>query len=212
MARARAMSPRRTDDPRTRQVRQQLAQEAARLLASGAQQDPARALRKAAERLGIRDESVFPGGDEIREALLAHQRLFGGAGLPGRRQALREAALEAMAFFAALDPRLAGAALEGPVDAHSPASLHLHADDPDAVAHFLHDQRIPAAQATRRLRLSRESAVPLPCWEFEAGGIAFELWVLPVSALRQPPLEPLEDRPLRRVTASALRQLIATGD
>ncbi|WP_290885500.1 hypothetical protein [Arenimonas sp.] len=206
------MSPRREDDPRTRQRRQQLAQEAARLLATGAQQDPARALRKAAERLGIRDESVFPGGDEIREALQAHQRLFGGDAPSSRRQALREAALEAMAFFTAFDPRLAGAALEGLVDAHTPVCLHLHADDPDAVAHFLHDQRIPAAQGTRRLRLSRDQATPLPCWEFEAGGIAFELWVLPVAALRQAPLEPLEDRPMRRATASALRQLIATGD
>ncbi|KFN41996.1 hypothetical protein [Arenimonas metalli] len=206
------MSPRRQDDPRTRQRRQQLAQEAARLLATGAQHDPARALRKAAERLGIRDEAAFPGGDEIREALEAHQRLFGGDAPPSRRQALREAAQEAMAFFSAFDPRLAGAALEGPVDAHAPVCLHLHADDPDEVAHFLHDQRIPATQVTRRLRLSREQATPLPCWEFEAGGIAFELWVLPASALRQPPLESLEDRPLRRATANALRQLIATGD
>ena len=206
------MSPRRQDDPRTRQRRLQLAQEAARLLATGAQHDPARALRKAAERLGIRDEAAFPGGDEIREALEAHQRLFGGDAPSSRRQALREAAQEAMAFFSAFDPRLAGAALDGPVDAHAPVCLHLHADDPDAIAHFLHDQRIPATQVTRRLRLSREQATPLPCWEFEAGGIAFELWVLPASALRQPPLEPLEDRPLRRATANALRQLIATGD
>jgi hypothetical protein len=206
------MSPRRTDDPRSRQRRQQLAQEAARLLATGAQHDPGRALRKAAERLGIRDEAVFPGGDEIREALAAYQRLFGGEAAPSRRQALQEAALEAMAFFGAFDPRLAGAALEGPVDAHAPVYLHLHADDPDAVAHFLHDQRIPATQATRRLRLARESAATLPCWEFAAGGIAFELWVLPPSALRQPPLEPLEDRPMRRATASALRQLIATRE
>lgn len=206
------MSPRRQDDPRTRQRRQQLAQEAARLLATGAQHDPARALRKAAERLGIRDESLFPGGDEIREALQAHQRLFGGEAPASRRQALREAALEAMAFFAAFDPRLAGAALDGPVDAHTPVCLHLHADDPDAVAHFLHDQRIPATQATRRLRLARGETAPLPCWEFAAGGIAFELWVLPISALRQAPLEPLEDRPMRRATASALRQLIAAGD
>jgi hypothetical protein len=206
------MSPRRQDDPRTRQRRQQLAQEAARLLATGAQHDPAQALRKAAARLGIRDEAAFPGGDEIREALAAHQRLFGGEAPASRRQALREAAQEAMAFFAAFDPRLAGAALDGPVDAHTPVSLHLHADDPDEVARFLHDQRIPAEQATRRLRLARDQAQALPCWEFAAGGIAFELWVLPRSALRQPPLEPLEDRPLRRASASALRQLIAGGD
>ena len=206
------MSPRRQVDPRTRQRRLRLAQEAARLLATGAQQDPSQALRKAAARLGIRDEADFPGGDEIREALLAHQRLFGGGAPASRRRALQEAAQEAMTFFAAFDPRLAGAALEGPVDAHAPVCLHLHADDPDAIAHFLHDQRIPATQVTRRLRLSREQATPLPCWEFEAGGIAFELWVLPASALRQPPLEPLEDRPLRRATANALRQLIATGD
>lgn len=204
------MAPRRKDDARIRQRRQQLAQEAARLLASGAQHDPARALRKAAERLGIHDENVFPGGDELREALEVHQRLFGGGASPTRRQALREAAREAMTFFAGFDPRLAGAALEGPVDAHAPVCLHLHADDPDEVARFLHDQHIPAAQGTRHLRLARDLATPLPCWEFEAGGMAFELWVLPLAALRQPPLEPLEDRPMRRATASTLRQLIAT--
>ncbi len=205
------MSPRRQDDPRTRQRRLRLAQEAARLLATGAQQDPAQALRKAAARLGIHDESAFPGGDEIRDALQAHQRLFGGDAAPSRRQALREAAQEAMAFFAAFDPRLAGAALEGPVDAHAPVCLHLHADDPDEVARFLHDQRIPADQASRRVRLTREQTVALPCWEFSAGEVAFELWVLPLAALRQPPLDPLEDRALPRASASALRQLIASG-
>ena len=205
------MSPRRQVDPRTRQRRLRLAQEAARLLATGAQQDPSQALRKAAARLGIRDEADFPGGDEIREALLAHQRLFGGGAPASRRRALQEAAQEAMTFFAAFDPRLAGAALEGPVDAHAPVCLHLHTDDPDDVARFLHDQRIPADQASRRVRLTREQTAPLPCWEFSAGGIAFELWVLPLAALRQAPLEPLEDRPLPRVSASALRQLMASG-
>ncbi|GAB2497224.1 hypothetical protein [Arenimonas alkanexedens] len=206
------MPVRRQDDPRTRQRRQQLAQEAARLLATGAHHDPAQALRKAASKLGIRDEASFPGGDEIREALQAHQRLFGGEAPSSRLQALREAAQEAMGFFAAFDPRLSGAALEGPVGAHTPVCLHLHADNPDDIARFLHDQRIPADQSTRRLRLAREQARPLPCWEFAAGGIAFELWVLPLSALRQPPLDALEDRPLRRASASALRQLIAGGD
>lgn len=204
------MSPRR-EDPR-QQRRRQVAQEAARLLAETGQGELEQARRKAAARLGVRDEAALPGAGEIREALREHQRLFGGGGDPStglRRQ--REAALEAMGFFVAFQPRLAGPILDGTGDGRSAVCLHLHVDDPDAVAHLLHEQRIPAEQASRRLRLDAGRAVAVPAWHFEADGIAFELLVLPATALRQPPLEPVDGKPMERASASALRRLLDAG-
>lgn len=201
------MSPRRRDDPRSRQQRLQVAEEAARLLMEGAADSPEAARRKAAARIGVRDEAVLPTGDDIREALAARRRLFPTATDPDPRR-MREAALEAMAFFAAFDPRLAGAALDGSPGPDAVVILHLHCDDPDVIARLLQDQRIPARQRSRRLRLERGQAVEVPAWDFVADGIGFELLVLPSGALRQPPLEALDDRPMARASAAAVRRLL----
>ena len=203
------MTPRRQDDARTQQRRQQVAQEAARLLASGEQVDMDQARRKAAARLGIRDDASLPDASLVRAALGERQRLFGGAPAPGLGR-LREAALEAMAFFAAFDPRLVGPVLEGTAGDRAAVWLHLHPQDPDDVARFLHDQRLPVQPGHRRIRLSREQTLDQPCWHFSADGVDFELVVLPHSALRQAPLDSLEAAPLPRASAAALRRLMGT--
>ena len=200
------MSPRRKDDPRSRQVRLRVAEEAARLLLEGGHEDLEAARRKAAERLGLRDPALLPGGDEIREALRGRQRLFqAGSGVDLAR--LRQAALDAMAFFTEFEPRLVGPVLDGD-PAATIVTLHLHADDPDQVALQLRERGIPARQRLRRLRLERDAGAEVPAWEFAADGIAFELLVLPLRSLRQPPLDPLDDRPMARAGAAALRRLL----
>lgn len=201
------MSPRRRDDPRSRQLRQQVADEAARLLMEGGADSPEAARRKAAARVGVRDEAVLPGSDEIREALAARQRLFPTTAGPDLRR-MREAALEAMAFLSAFDPRLTGPVLDGTAGPNTAVTLHLHADDPDALARLLQDQRIPARQRSRRLRLERGQGSEVPAWEFVADGIGFELLLLPASALRHAPLDPLDDRALERASTAAVRRLL----
>ena len=201
------MSPRRRDDARNLQQRLQVAEEAARLLMEGAADSPEAARRKAASRFGLRDDALLPTGEEIRNAVQARQRLFQPAPGPTLRR-LREAALEAMGFFSAFDPRLAGPVLEGGLGPDATITLHLHADDPDALARVLLDQRIPARQRSRRLRLERDRSAEVPAWQFEADGLGFELLLLPLSVLRQPPLDALDDRPMARASAAALKRLL----
>lgn len=191
-----------------RQRRLRVAAEAARLLAEQGG-DPAVARRKAAERLGFRDPASLPTGDEIREALATHRRLFTAAGSDGLLRRQREAALAAMEFFAEFSPRLVGAVLDGSADARSAIELHLHADDPDAVARKLIERSIPAVQRPRRLRLERGPARELAAWHFEADGLPFELVVLPREAERQGPLDPLDDAPMARANRGALARLLA---
>ena len=191
-----------------RQRRLRVAAEAARLLAEQGG-DPAVARRKAAERLGFRDPASLPSGDEIREALAAYRRLFAATGGDSQLQRRREAALAAMDFFAEFSPRLAGAVLDGSADDRSAIELHLHADDPDAVARKLLERAIPAVQRPRRLRLERGQAREFAAWHFEADGLPFELVVLPRQAERQGPLDPLDDTPMARANRSALARLLA---
>jgi hypothetical protein len=196
---------------RTRELRHRLAHEAARLIAEGGIRDFQHAKRKAAARLGIHDDASLPRNDEIEDALREYQRLFLGDTHADHLRARREAALHALEFFAAFDARLVGPVLEGTAGAHSPLTLHLYCDDADAVPRFLADAGIPAQSRSRRVRLDRARDGDFPVWLFSAGDAAIDLTVLPADALRQAPLSAVDEKPVKRASASQLRRLLA-GD
>ncbi|WP_312347065.1 hypothetical protein [Stenotrophomonas acidaminiphila] len=190
--------------------RQLIAQEAARLVRESGIHDLDQARRKAASRLGIHDEALWPRQAQVEEVLREQQRLFDAHAQPTALRQRRESAVQAMQFLQAFQPRLGGAVLAGTADASTPVVLHLHCDDPDAVQRFLHDQRIPAEARTSLLQLAgHASRQPYPRWEFAADGIAFELIVLPEDALRHPPVSRDDGKPLPRATLAQLRQLLA---
>lgn len=193
--------------PRVKERRLRLAQEAARLMAEGGSRDFHQAKRKAAERLGVSDDALLPRNSEIEEALREYQRLFQPENMDAVHRR-REAALQAMDFFAGFAPRLVGPVLDGTADARSPVALHLHTDDADAAPRFLEQHGIPAELRSRRVRLDRERSGEFPSWHFSADGIAFDVTVLPHDVLRQAPLSALDQKPIRRASASQLRQLM----
>jgi len=196
---------------RTRERRHRLANEAARLMAESGMRDYHQAKLKAAERLGIHDDASLPRNSEIEDALREYQRLFQRDGAEGLRLR-REAALRALEFFAAFEPRLVGPVLDGTADARSPVALHLHSDDPDAVARFLEQHHIPAESRSRRIRLDRERSDDFPVWLFSAEDLAIDLTVLPGAVLRQAPLSGVDERPMRRASAVQLRELLAEAE
>jgi hypothetical protein len=199
-------------EARTRERRQRLAHEAARLMAEGGVGDFHQAKLKAASRLGIHDDASLPRNREIEEALRQYQRLFLGDAQAVALRQRREAAVRALEFLAPFQPRLVGPVLEGTADATSPVLLHAYTDDADAVARFLDEHAIPAESRTRRLRLDRERSADLPCWLFSAEELAFDLTVLPLQALRQAPLSVIDERPMPRASLAQLRALLAEDE
>jgi hypothetical protein len=197
---------------RTRERRHRLAHEAARLMAEGGIRDYHQAKLKAADRLGIHDDASLPRNREIEDALREYQRLFAGEGHAAGVRARREAALRALEFFAPFDPRLVGSVLDGTADANAPVALHLHADDPDAVPRFLDESGIPAESRERRLRLDPERLLDAPVWLFSAEDFTFDLTVLPPAVLRQAPLSGVDEKPMRRASASQLRAILADDE
>lgn len=193
---------------RLQRNRVRIAQEAARLMSEHGIRDFHHAKLKAAERLGILETQALPRNLEIEQALREHQRLFLADSQPQLLQQRREAAVEAMRFLAAFEPRLVGAVLEGTADAHSAVCLHVFSDDPDAVALYLHDHGVPFETQNRRLRSSRDDQPEYPVLLFAADELPFDLTVLPRDALRQAPLNRTDDRPMRRATLAQVEILL----
>jgi hypothetical protein len=196
-------------ETRTRERRQRLAIEAARLISEGGIRDFHLAKRKAAHRLGIHDDASLPRNSEIQEALRDYQRLFLAQSQPQLLRERREAAARALTFFAEFEPRMVGAALEGTADEHSAVCLHLYTDEAEAVSRFLHEHGIPAQSSNRHVRLDRDRTIDATVWLFAADGLPFDLTVLPRDALRQAPLDRIGEKPMRRASLSALQELLA---
>lgn len=197
---------------RQQRNRLRVAQEAARLMSEHGIRDFHHAKLKAAERLGVHDAQALPRNQEIEQALREHQRLFDADSQPQQLKARREAAREAMRFLGRFDPRLVGAVLDGTADAHSAVCLHVFSDDPEAVSLFLREHGVPAELQTRRLRLSREEQADYPVLLFAADGLPFDLTVLPRDALRQAPLDRVDEKPMRRASLAAVEELLAAND
>ncbi|MCC7249031.1 MAG: hypothetical protein IT473_10455 [Lysobacter sp.] len=199
-------------ETKTRERRYRLAREAAKLIAESGVRDFHQAKLKAAERLGIHDDASLPRNREIEEALREYQRLFQGDQQTDALRHRREAALRALEFFAGFDPRLVGPVLDGTADATSPVQLHLYTDDADNVPRFLEDHRIPAEARARRVRLDRERALDCTVWLFAAEDLSFDVCVLPHAALRQAPLSSIDEQPMRRASATQLRDMLLEED
>jgi hypothetical protein len=193
---------------RLQRNRVRIAQEAARLMSEHGIRDFHHAKLKAAERLGIVETQALPRNQEIEQALREHQRLFLADSQPQLLRQRREAALEAMRFLAAFEPRLVGAVLEGTADAHSAVCLHVFSDDPEAVGLYLREHGVPIETQVRRLRNSRDDQPEYPVLLFAADQLPFDLTVLPRDALRQAPLDRTDDRPMRRASLSQVEMLL----
>jgi hypothetical protein len=193
---------------RLQRNRLRIAQEAARLMSEHGIRDFHHAKLKASERLGILDAQSLPRNHEIEQALREHQRIFHPDSQPERLRRCREAAAEAMRFLRAYQPRLVGAVLEGTADAHSAVCLHLFSDDAEDILRFLGEHGVPFEAQTRRLRPTRDSSAEYPVLLFAADGLSFDLTVLPLDALRQPPLDRVDERPMRRANLAAVEELL----
>lgn len=197
---------------RQAQNRRRIAVEAARLMAEHGIRDYHQAKLKAAHGLGLFNETDLPRNAEIESARREHLRLFQAESQPQLVRQKREVAREAMRFFGRFEPRLVGAVLDGSADAHSAVCLHLFSDEPESVAHTLHEHAIPYDISARRLRFSADVVEEFPVFLFSADDVAIDLTVLPRDLQRQAPLDRVSDKPMQRASLGALEALLAQTD
>jgi len=197
---------------RNAQLRECLAQEAARLMIESGIRDFGLAKRKAAQQLRATDARQLPGNDEIERAMQEYQRLFRADSQPRHLHELRRVALRAMRFLAHFHPCLVGPVLRGTADQHSVVTLHLFTDTTEEVDLFLGEHRIPFEVGEKRLRVSADEMRPYPSYRFVAEGAPVELVVFPYDGRRHSPLSPVDGKPMRRMSLAKFETLAAGSE
>jgi len=192
-------------------LREQLAEEAARLIADHGIQDYGLAKRKAASRFGVRGAGALPSNTEIEARVSARQRLFAGDGHSERLAGMRRIAARLMDELTAFEPRLVGPVLAGTVTVNSSIELHLFTDAPEDVVERLQSRGYSVRNCQRRYRYNGQGAVLVPGFRFAACGERIYALTFPEKGLRQAPMSPIDGRPMRRADRGRLLVLLAAG-
>lgn len=164
-------------------MREQLAQQAAKLMAEDGITDHAFAKRKAARQLGASDTQHLPSNQEVDDALHSYLILYQQEAHPDVLHQLRDEALHAMRLLAPFHPYLTGSVLSGTAGEHSDINLMLFSDDEKAVLLFLLKNNLEFEDGERIVRIGgHEESVPSYTMITESG-IQIHIIVLPESAL-----------------------------
>jgi hypothetical protein len=163
-------------------MREQLAHQAAKLMAEGGITDHAHAKRKAAKQLGASDTHHLPSNEEINIALQSFRSLFQSESHPSILRELREEALSKMRMLAEFHPYLTGSVLDGTAGKQSDINLTLFNDDEKAVLLFLLKHNIIFEDSEWKVHLGgREETVPSYTLIGESG-VQTHLVLLPENA------------------------------
>ena len=136
------------------QLRQLIAQQAARMMAEDGINDFAYAKKKAGKQLGVSENSVLPTNAEIEDEIRLYHEIYNADEQPLELEKLRQAALLTMQLFAKFNPHLTGSVLDGSAGKFSQTNIHLFADSAKDVEMFLLNQQIPFESSEKSYRVS----------------------------------------------------------
>ena len=138
----------------TDQLRQLIAQQAARMMAEDGINDFAYAKKKAGKQLGVTESSVLPTNAEVEEEVRLYHNIYNADEQPLELAKLRKAALMTMQIFERFSPHLTGSVLDGTAGKFSQTNIHLFADSAKDVEMFLLNQQIPFESSEKSFRIS----------------------------------------------------------
>lgn len=196
-------------DRKLKQIRLEVAAEAARIIATEGQLNFHAAKKKAAERIGMSQRLAWPSNIEVQEALRHYQRLYGGREHSSNVEHLRMVAVSVMNSLHDYSPRLVGSVLDGTAGKHSRVALHVFCDAPEELVVNLLDRGKPFGQEQRQIRWHDGGHRTLPILVIEENGAEVELTVFNRIDLRQAPPSPLDGKPQHRATLYEVECLLA---
>lgn len=163
-------------------MREQIAHNAARLMAEDGITDYAMAKRKAARQMGAEDTQHLPSNQQIDEALRSFRALYQQESHPSVLRQLREQALETMRRLAPFSPYLTGSVLNGSAGEQSDINLIVYDDDEKRLLIFLLNSSLPFESGEWRTTIAgRQQMVPSFTLE-TADGVPVHIAVLPANA------------------------------
>ena len=196
----------------SRQTRQRIAHEAARIMMDDSVVNMMVAKQKAMQRLGVQDKHLSPDNIEVEAALAEYQQLFRSDQQILLLRNLGETALNAMIMLKPFSPRLTGSVLRGTATENDLLSIHVFTDAPEEIHIHLGDHQIPFEIDEHQFcfgkHFAKNKMTNIPVCRFFAGDIEISLSIFPYNGIRQAPLSPIDEKPMKRADVEAVKLLL----
>ncbi len=193
------------DNDRLSVKRRQLAEEAARIIADESVRDYQLAKKKASARLGLKGDEALPTNQEIEAALNTRLQLFSADKSKVRMRQAFEAAIDAMEFLSAFQPRLSGSLVRGHITDNMPVELHLFAPTTEDVTMTLIEDDIPYELFDRRIRYGGGRYEQITGVRLQADAIAIEALIFASRDIREAPVSPIDGNSMDRLDLKTAR-------
>ena len=200
------------------QIRQLIAQQAARMMAEEGISDYAYAKRKASRQLGATDINCMPTNAEIEEEIRLFHEIYNSEDQPQYLRQLRSDALIVMQLLERFEPHLTGAVWDGTAGKYAETHIHLFADSLKDVEMFLLNQQIPYETDEKSYRVSSSSAdkkggerKKVPMFTLDGPNGAIKLSVFEIDDMRIPTKHPSNGSNANRANIRELKALIAAS-
>jgi hypothetical protein len=140
---------------RKHQLRQLVAQYAARMMAEEGVTDYASAKKKAGHQLGV-EIDCLPTNAEIEEEIRLYHEIYHADDQPEALRQLRSDTLIVMQMLEKFNPHLTGPVLDGTAGRYAVTDIHLFADSVKEVEMFLLNNQVPYATDEKSYRISND--------------------------------------------------------
>lgn len=204
------------------QLRQLVAQQAARMMAEDGVSDYGYAKKKAGRQLGVVDANCLPSNAEIEEEIKLFHALFNSDDQAQALRTLRQDALATMQIFSRFNPHLTGSVLDGTAGQYAETHIHLFADSAKDVEIFLLNQQIPydSNDKSHRVRDRKSSEkktsgknserLKVPMFTLEGPNGFIKLSVFEFDDIRFSTKSVVSEGNAERLDAEGLKALLAT--
>ncbi|MDA8092965.1 MAG: hypothetical protein M0T84_03495 [Betaproteobacteria bacterium] len=189
------------------QMRERIAQAAARLIAQDGVHDYALAKRKAARQLGAPDTHSLPSNGEVEQAVRAYQALYQKDEHAEHLRRLRIEALDWLRLLERFNPYLTGSVLNGTASRHSDINVQLFTDSSKDVELFLLGRGLAYKAGEKKVRAG-DGVRLVPTLTLVGPQALLELAVLEPEALRTAPRVVPEGKLPERARAAQLEALL----
>lgn len=202
--------------PRDQQLRVTITQEAARLMYEEGVKEYYVAKRMASKRLlgqvgqhnlRFRPQDL-PSNGEIRDALLIHADLIEGKERTDRLFAMRVVALQAMRSLLPFHPAIIGSVSTGHVRRGSDIDLHAFTEDPEILEDHLDD--LGWDYESQEVTIRKHGGFRDYLHYYVEDRFPIEITVYPPHERRVQQRSSTDGKPIRRLDADALEQLLLT--
>lgn len=202
---------------RQQQLRQLIAQQAARMMAEEGVSDYGYAKKKAGRQLGATDVNCLPTNAEIEGEIRLFHEIYSSEDHPENLRQLRTDALVVMQLLEKFNPHLTGPVLDGTAGKYADTHIHLFADSLKEVEMFLLNQQIPYESNEQSYRVSNNTdkkggeRKKVPVFTLSGPNGLIKLSVFEIDDMRTPTKNPANSSNAARTNTQGLLALIAAS-